>query len=262
MGASLVVLALVTYEAIAFKVSIVSDAQSNYLQGLGYLTLTIVLVGLAISAYGIIKLLSLQRDVEGSTSLVGVLSRVITTRRYSMVVLACSVLYAVFFSIVSGILVFQPAVVFSRDYGVAVPSVNVVTCCGSIGQVPQFVIYVTDHVGVLLVPMDIVIMFAISLLVGFNAGMSRVAYDNGKMVSRKGWIGLLGAGFGLFTACPTCAGFFLSSLFGISGAFSIILGFSWLQGALIIGGLIGLISGPVLTGWKLASENNCQLPRK
>lgn len=258
----MIVLALASYNVATSRLVLFSGAQAKFLQALGYVTLTIVLAGLGISGYGAIRLLSIQRNDEGGPSLIGVFSRLVTTRRYSAVLLSCTILYAIFFSLVSSILVFQPTVVFSRDYGVEVPSISVVTCCGSIGQVPQFVVYLTDHVGLLLVPVNLVIMFVVSILVGFNAGMARLAYDAKGLVSRKGWVGLLGAGVGLFTACPTCAGFFLSSLLGISGAFSVALGISWLQTALIFGGLVSLMAGPVLTARKLISQNSCELPRK
>lgn len=262
LGASTVVLTLGVYELAASQALLLSETQANNLETLAYLTLTLVITGLAIVGYGTIRLLRIQRNDKGSTSLMAIFSQMITTRRYSVVFLIGSVLYAIFFSILSSILVFQPTVFFSRDYRIEVPSVNVVTCCGSLGQTPQFVIYLTDHVGLLLVPINLILMFVISLLVGLNAGVTRLAYDATGLISRKGWVGLLGAGFGLFTACPTCAGFFLSTLLGISGAFSIALGFSSLQGALIIGGVLSLIAGPVLTVRKLAAEKNCEIPRK
>ena len=58
------------------------------------------------------------------------------------------IIYGIFFSMTSGILVYQPEVIFSYHYGADVPSAHVTPCCGPPGYMPKFVAYLTEHVGI------------------------------------------------------------------------------------------------------------------
>jgi len=176
--------------------------------------------------------------------------------------MASAAAYALFYALVSSILVYQPNVFFSKDYGAAVPSVNVILCCGPVGQVPQFVVYLSEHVGLLLVPLNIILMFVVSWLVGFNAAIVWYAYENRSLQAKGGWLTGLGAGAGLFTACPTCASFFLSSLLGLSGVFSVAVGLSWLQGSMVAFGIVLLTAGPIFASRKIAESRACVLPAR
>ncbi|HZY95198.1 MAG TPA: hypothetical protein VFE98_10155 [Candidatus Bathyarchaeia archaeon] len=182
-----------------------------------------------------------------------------TNRRSLIVAVGSAATYALFYAVVSSILVYQPDVFFSKEYGAAVPSVNVILCCGPVGQVPQFVVYLSEHVALLVVPLNIILMFVVSWLVGFNAAIGWYAYDNRSLKVRRGWLSALGASAGLFTACPTCAGFFLSSLVGLSGVFSITAGFTWLQGTLVAVGMVLLSAAPILTTRTIAGSRACSL---
>ncbi len=263
IGLSFVVWSMVAYYLAMVGSLLTTEQGTASLENLAYLSLFVLLFGLGLCGIGVVKLLSIRRgNDQQSSAIMAQLSFLITQKRYWSVSLLCAILYGIFFSIVSGILVYQPAITFSRGYGVKIPSVLVVTCCGSFGQIPEFAVYLSEHVGLLIAPLNLVIMFVVSWLVGFNAGMVRLGYDVGGLGAKRGWAGIMGAGIGPFTACPTCASFFLSSILGASGAFSVVLGLSWLQGILIVSGLSFLVAGPVLTARRIISLDNCSLWRK
>ena len=56
------------------------------------------------------------------------------------------IIYGLFFSMTSGILVYQPEVVFSYHYGADVPSAHLTPCSGPPGYMPNIVAYLTEHV--------------------------------------------------------------------------------------------------------------------
>jgi hypothetical protein len=138
------------------------------------------------------------------------------------------VIYATFFALLDGILIYQPGVDFSKAYAVIGPTWRVETCCGLPGYVPVGLFYLpAQHTGLELIPMSILLMIFVSALVGLNICLLRMAYSLSKTQNLKPGAkgsagGIVGAVFGLFVGCPTCAAAFLLSMFAGTGA----IGFS------------------------------------
>ena len=91
------------------------------------------------------------------------------------------IIYGVFFSMTSGILVYQPEVVFSYHYGADVPSAHVTPCCGPPGYMPKFVAYFTEHVGINIVPINLLLQITVSYLVATNTALA----VNAIMITKK-----------------------------------------------------------------------------
>src|SRR5438552_13612658 len=117
-------------------------------------------------------------------------------------------------------IVFQPALDFSEVYHVGIPSLSIATCCGPFGETPEMVIYVTQHLGLLFIPVNLLLLFSISWLVGLNASFASFALSFRTKNARIGWLGGTGAFIGLFTSCPTCAGLAIVSVLGGTGTLS------------------------------------------
>jgi hypothetical protein len=128
--------------------------------------------------------------------------------------------YGIFYAIASGIIVFQPAWNFSKVYHVGIPSFAIATCCGAVGETPEAVVYITQHLGLLLVPVNLVLLFSLSWLVGVNTSFAAFALSFRTRNIGLGWFGGLGAFIGLFTSCPTCAGLAIIALLGGTGTLS------------------------------------------
>ncbi len=134
--------------------------------------------------------------------------------------------YGIFFSLVSGTLVYQPEVTFSYHYGAEIPSGFVAPCCDEPGYMPQIIIYLTEHVGLNIIPINLVLQITVSYLVGLNASIAVNAYA----ISKKGrGASSVGAIAGLFIACPTCAGSFLSVFIGTASAIALSIALTQLQ---------------------------------
>ena len=136
------------------------------------------------------------------------------------------IIYGVFFSMTSGILVYQPEVVFSYHYGAEVPSAHITPCCGPPGYMPKFVVYLTEHIGINVVPVNLLLQVIVSYLVATNTALAVNAIA---ITKKSGGLGSIGATTGLFIACPTCVGSFLSLFVGATGAVTFTIAITELQ---------------------------------
>jgi len=170
--------------------------------------------------------------------------------------------YGLFFGVVSSTLVFQPWLVFSQAYGVRVPSVVPVLCCGTFGQMPQLVLFLTEHFAILVVPVNIILLSTVSWLVGLNAATANYAYMNRPIMTGARWFGGLGALISLFTVCPVCAGFFLAEMLGLGGVVGLALTLSSLQAIFIAVGIPVLLLTPILMLRRIPVLRTCAVEKK
>ena len=136
------------------------------------------------------------------------------------------VIYGVFFSMTSGILVYQPEVIFSYHYGAEIPSAHVTPCCGPVGYMPKFVAYLTEHIGIQVIPINLVLQVTVSYLVATNTALAVNAIS---ITKKTGGLGSIGATTGLFIACPTCVGSFLSLFVGATSVVAFTIAVTELQ---------------------------------
>jgi len=128
------------------------------------------------------------------------------------------VVYGIFFSMVSGTLVYQPEINFVTHYGAEIPSGFVAPCCGDLGYMPKIIIYLTEHVGLQIIPINLMLQLTVSYLVGLNTSLALGAYS----ISRKRRsMGTIGAAAGLFIACPVCAGTFFTVFVGTASGIAL-----------------------------------------
>jgi len=193
-------------------------------------------------AYGLYKFYKVK-IAQGGNSISSIIANSINNKRSKQVFIASAIGYGIFFSLTSGILVYQPEVIFSQHYGAIVPSVHITPCCGPAGYMPSIVGYLTEHVGFKIVPINLVLQITASFLVGLNFALASGAFS---MYKKTGGLGGFGAVTGLFIACPTCAGTILSTLVGAGaiGAFTIAL--TQLQTVFIAASIPVLLVTPVI----------------
>ena len=167
------------------------------------------------------------------------------------------VIYGIFFSLVSGTLVYQPEVSFSIHYGAEIPSGFVAPCCGELGYMPKIIIYLTEHVGLQIIPINLVLQVVVSYLVGLNMAIAVGAFA----ISKKGrGFSTIGAATGLFIACPTCAGTFFSVFIGTASGIALTVALSQLQTLFIAIAIPVLFVTPFLMAKKLRNpDGSCKI---
>lgn len=165
--------------------------------------------------------------------------------------------YGIFFSLASGTLVYQPEVSFSYHYGAEIPSGFIAPCCDGPGYMPKIIIYLTDHTGLQIIPINLVLQVMVSYLVGLNAAIAVSAYS----ISKKGrGASSIGAAAGLFIACPTCAGTFLSVFIGTASGIALSIALTQLQTLFIAISIPILLITPYVMAKKLRNaDGSCKI---
>ena len=170
---------------------------------------------------------------------------------------AVFITYGIFFSLISGTLVYQPEVNFVIHYGATIPSGFIAPCCDGPGYMPKIIVYLTEHVGLQVIPINFVLQIIVSYLVAINASIAISAYT----LSKKGRsISSVGAVTGLFIACPTCAGTFLSIFIGTASGIGLSILLTQLQTLFIALSIPVLILTPYIMAKKLQnSDGSCKI---
>lgn len=207
-------------------------------------TLAIILIGLTISIRGAINLLkswrhSIYRNSKQQRKLRVSIAKALWDSGQSQKIFTFStLLYAILFLWTSNTFIFSGSNLSDR-YGVQIPSSYILGCCGQPGNFPVITVYLSEHFGLLLVPLNIVLAAFLPILVGINISLiyykirlsrnsescsySYMSSWNKKWQTKDGSGTrrmhkiISGCGFatGIFAACPACAGSVLfSSLFG------------------------------------------------
>jgi len=165
--------------------------------------------------------------------------------------------YGIFFALISGTLVYQPEINFVTHYGAVIPSGFIAPCCDEPGYMPKIIIYITEHIGLQIIPINLVLQIIVSYLVGLNVSIAVTAYS----ISKKGGgISTIGAATGLFIACPTCAGTFLSIFIGTASGIALSVALLQMQTFLIGISIPILIVTPYLMARKLRNpDGSCKI---
>ncbi len=165
--------------------------------------------------------------------------------------------YGIFFSLISGTLVYQPEVNFAIHYGATIPSGFISPCCDSPGYMPKIIIYLTEHVGLQIIPINLVLQVIVSYLVGLNTSIAVSAYT----ISKKGrGMSTIGATTGLFIACPTCAGTFLSIFIGTASGIALSIALTQMQTLFIAISIPVLLVTPYVMAKKLQNtDGSCKV---
>jgi len=129
---------------------------------------------------------------------------------------------------------------------------------GPIGYIPSISIYLTNNFGIMLIPINILILIIVSGLVGFNVMLSSFSLTQGlrsRQLQRNRSGGILLGSFasivGLFTSCPSCASVFIfGTMFGsLSSSVAVIA--STLYWLLLVVSIPLLIVTPFLTTYSI-----------
>ena len=170
---------------------------------------------------------------------------------------AVFIAYGIFFSLISGTLVYQPEVNFAIHYGATIPSGFIAPCCDGPGYMPKIIIYLTEHVGLQVIPVNLVLQIIVSYLVALNASIAISAYR----ISKKGrGASTIGAAAGLFIACPTCAGTFLSIFIGTASGIALSIALTQMQTMFIAISIPILLITPYVMARKLRnSDGSCKI---
>lgn len=211
--------------------------------------------------YGLYKIFKAeQKRTINTNTLTFYITSVFSDRWYWKIMAASAIGYGVIFAFLSQIFIYRNDVSFFEQ-GVNIPSISVTPCCNLIGYVPMLSIYLTDHFLILLIPINIVLVVAVSVLVGFNVSLNVYALKLTRRFSHtkklSSLLGSVGLTSGLFIGCPTCVGSLFSLLLGFwSGAAISIL--AYFQTVFIVISIPALIVSTILIAKQIKSIYSCR----
>ncbi|MDN5846350.1 MAG: hypothetical protein L0H53_08770, partial [Candidatus Nitrosocosmicus sp.] len=140
-------------------------------------------------------------------------------RKYFRFFLPIVIGYGVIYSIVSGIIIIRPEGGIAHVSGIHNLPAVVMMQYGPTGYVPTMSIYISDNLGIFIIPLNLIIALVVSALVGLNSIISIYAlfncYSNKNRFSftntstSSSFLGALGATTSLFVICPTCASLYI-----------------------------------------------------
>ncbi|MGD1837306.1 MAG: hypothetical protein ACPKPY_04525 [Nitrososphaeraceae archaeon] len=129
-----------------------------------------------------------------------------------LITISSAVIYAIFFGYLSQMLIFVNESQLENN----IPYFNIVPCCNIPGYVPLIYFYITSNFFITLIPINIVLLFVVSMLVGYNIALHYHLLKNIKIFKKSEILGSIGIACGLFIGCPTCAGSLIIAIFGFS----------------------------------------------
>ena len=216
----------------------------------------VLLMSFGAIAYGLYRFHK-QKANEDNNKILTFIAKITFNSKSRKIFLITFVLYGIFFSFTSGILVYQPEVTFSYHYGASIPSAHITPCCGEPGYMPEIIVYLTEHLGLQIIPINLFLQIIVSYLVGLNVALA----VNAIYISKKaGGLSGIGATTGLFIACPTCVGTFLSLFVSASSTVAFTVAITQFQTIFILITIPVLLTTPFIMGRKLKIQSdNCKV---
>lgn len=232
IGSLSLVIAFMIYSQLTFPSKEQPIVIASQLKNLGNVIFVITILSIISIGYGVYKIFKAEQlRIPNKNRLMYYITEAFSDKKYWKVMAISAACYGIFFGFLSQIFIYKGDVSFTEQ-GIAVPSVNVISCCKLPGYVPMYTIYLTDHFLILLIPINIILAVILSVSVGFNISLNLYAFKLAKMQSAKktSFIGSVGAISGLFVGCPTCAGSLFSTLlgFGAEATFTVLAPFQTL----------------------------------
>jgi hypothetical protein len=221
----IVVFALYGYRISQLNDDTVSLNVNKSLSNLG-LTVILFLIGSLITiGYGVYRICLSQKirvhSIHTKRDVMMILPLVVDiisqTKRYQLVFFTVLLAYAMLFALVSQIIIFRPGVSFSNIYQTTIPSWIITPCCNLPGLVPTFTAYLSDNLIIFIIPINLILTVILSTLVSVNITLALYMFQNSrsKNTANNSCFSGIGVAMGLFTACPTCAGTFFSTITGV-----------------------------------------------
>ena len=181
----------------------------------------VLLLSFGAIAYGIYRY-HYRKSTENNNDILTIIAKITLNSKSRKIFAITFITYGVFFSLTAGLIVYQPDVTFSHHYDAVVPSAHMNVCCGEPGYMPTIIVYITEHIGLQIIPINLVLVIIVSYLVGLNTSLAVKAIS---VTKKSGGLTGIGATTGLFVACPTCVSTFFALFVGSSSAitFTVVL---------------------------------------
>ena len=192
----------------------VTPAAMPALQNMAVATYFILFASFVAIGWGMYKFYRAKVDLPDSST-ASIISNAINNTKAKRILVISAIGYGIFFGLTSGVILYKPDI-NATDYGFPTPPhIEISPCCDLPGYMPMIFAFFTQHVGLQIVPLNLVLLVTVSFLVGLNFSLSATTFAVAKSAGKFGTFGAL---TGLFVGCPTCAGTAFTLLFGLGAS--------------------------------------------
>lgn len=188
----------------------ITPAAMPALHNLAVATYMVLLASFVAIGWGLYK--TYKKYISSAdTTILSVIAKAVNNKRAKQIFIISAIGYGLFFAFTSGIIIYKPDI-NATDYGFPKPPhAELSPCCDLPGYMPMIFVFFTEHVGLQIIPINLLLLVSVSFLVGLNFAVSSTVFSIAKS---GGKLGAFGAITGLFVGCPTCAGTAFTMLFG------------------------------------------------
>ena len=232
------------------QISITTDSiQSAERLAIGFYV--ILLMSFGAIGYGIHRYRQ-RKSMGDEQEILTIIAKITMNHKSRNIFVITFIAYGLFFSLTAGLIIYQPDVTFSYHYNAIIPSAHMNVCCGEPGYMPTIIVYITEHVGLQIIPINLLLVIIVSYLVGLNTALAVKAIS---VTKKSGGLTGVGAATGLFVACPTCVSTFFAIFIGSSSAITFTVILTQLQ-TLFVGITIPiLILTPIIIAKKIQKND-------
>lgn len=234
------------------------------LQNLAVATYLVLFASFVSIGWGLYKMYKTKISSTDST-ITSIIANAIHNKRSKQIFIISAIGYGLFFAFTSGTIIYKPDI-NATDYGFPQPPhIELSPCCDLPGYMPMIFAFFTEHIGLQIIPLNLLLLVMVSFLVGLNFALSSAVFSIAKS---GGKLGAFGAVTGLFVGCPTCAGTVFTMLFGFgAGATTFTLFLTsfeaQIQTIFIAISIPILFVTPVIMAKKIKSQNeSCAIDSK
>lgn len=189
---------------------IITPAAMPALQRLAVATYVVLFLSFGAIGWGLYKVYRSKINTSDST-ISSIIAKAINNKRAKQIFVISAIGYGIFFAFTSGIIIYKPDI-NATEYGFPKPPhAELSPCCDLPGYMPMIFVFFTEHTGLQIIPLNLLLLVTVSFLVGLNFAISSTVFS---IVKSGGKLGTFGAITGLFVGCPTCAGTVFTMLFG------------------------------------------------
>lgn len=264
LGRSHIALILVGFLAIAVSFLayakngnlIITPSAMPALQRLAVATYLVLFASFGSIGWGLYKMYK-SKIISTDSTISSIIANAIHNKRSKQIFIISAIGYGIFFAFTSGIIIYKPDI-NATDYGFPKPPhIELSPCCDLPGYMPMIFAFFTEHVGLQIIPVNLLLLVTVSFLVGLNFAISSTVFSIAKS---GGKLGAFGAVTGLFVGCPTCAGTVFTMLFGFgAGATTFTLFLTsfeaQIQTIFIAISIPVLLVTPIIMAKKIKSQN-------
>lgn len=264
LGRSHIALILVGFLAIAVSFLayakngnlIITPSAMPALQRLAVATYLVLFASFGSIGWGLYKMYKSKINSIDST-ISSIIANAIHNKRSKQIFIISAIGYGIFFAFTSGTIIYKPDI-NATDYGFPKPPhIELSPCCDLPGYMPMIFAFFTEHIGLQIIPVNLLLLVTVSFLVGLNFAISSTVFSIAKS---GGKLGAFGAVTGLFVGCPTCAGTIFTMLFGFgAGATTFTLFLTsfeaQIQTIFIAISIPVLLVTPIIMAKKIKSQN-------